>query len=56
MADVAQDAGVSLGTVSNVFYQPERVAPDTRRRVQSATERLSVRPYGQIIRVGPSTP
>jgi LacI family transcriptional regulator len=34
--DVAQRAGVSLGTVSNVLNRPERVAPATRDRVLQA--------------------
>lgn len=40
MVDVAREANVSLGTVSNVFNQPERVSPTTRRRVQDAIDRL----------------
>ncbi|WP_338693941.1 LacI family DNA-binding transcriptional regulator [Streptomyces sp. Q6] len=40
MVDVAREAGVSLGTVSNVYNQPERVAADTRLRVQAAIDRL----------------
>ncbi|MFI0240469.1 LacI family DNA-binding transcriptional regulator [Streptomyces sp. NPDC016845] len=40
MVDVAREAGVSLGTVSNVYNQPEKVSPDTRRRVQAAIDRL----------------
>lgn len=34
--DVAAAAAVSLGTVSNVLNRPDRVAPDTRRRVERA--------------------
>ena len=34
--DVAAAAGVSLGTVSNVLNQPERVSPRTRTRVEEA--------------------
>jgi LacI family transcriptional regulator len=34
--DVAEAAGVSLGTVSNVLNRPERVSPATRRRVELA--------------------
>ena len=37
---VAQRAGVSLGTVSNVLNRPERVGADTRRRVLQAIEDL----------------
>ncbi|MFH8485039.1 LacI family DNA-binding transcriptional regulator [Streptomyces longisporoflavus] len=40
MIDVAREAGVSLGTVSNVYNQPDRVSPATRLRVQSAIDRL----------------
>ena len=38
--DVALDAGVSVGTVSNVINRPDLVAPGTRDRVQAAIERL----------------
>jgi LacI family transcriptional regulator len=38
--DVAEYAGVSLGTVSNVLNRPDRVAPDTLARVQDAVDRL----------------
>lgn len=38
--DVAQRAGVSLGTVSNVLNKPEIVAPKTRDRVLQAIEDL----------------
>jgi LacI family transcriptional regulator len=34
--DVAALAGVSLGTVSNVLNQPERVSPRTREKVEQA--------------------
>jgi LacI family transcriptional regulator len=37
---VAQHAGVSPGTVSNVFNRPERVAPETRSRVERAIAEL----------------
>ncbi|WP_432104173.1 LacI family DNA-binding transcriptional regulator [Streptomyces sp. bgisy091] len=40
MVDVAREAGVSVGTVSNVYNQPELVTPKTRRRVQAAIDRL----------------
>src|SRR6185437_14636060 len=36
MRDVADRAGVAIGTVSNVLNKPELVAPDTRRRVEDA--------------------
>jgi LacI family transcriptional regulator len=38
--DVAELAGVSLGTVSNVLNRPDRVAPATRQRVLDAIETL----------------
>jgi LacI family transcriptional regulator len=40
VVDVAERAGVSVGTVSNVLNRPERVAPATRARVQRAIEEL----------------
>jgi LacI family transcriptional regulator len=36
MRSVAELAGVSIGTVSNVLNRPEIVAADTRERVQAA--------------------
>ena len=38
--DVAEAAGVSVGTVSNVLNRPERVQPATVERVLAAIERL----------------
>ena len=38
--DVAQQAGVSLGTASNVLNHPHRVAPETQARVLEVIERL----------------
>ncbi len=38
--EVAAHAGVSSATVSNVFNRPERVAADTRRRVEEAITAL----------------
>ena len=40
MRDVAQRAGVSVGTVSNVLNRPDVVAPDTRARVRAAIAEL----------------
>jgi LacI family transcriptional regulator len=40
MKDVAALAQVSIGTVSNVLNSPERVAPPTRARVESAIAKL----------------
>ena len=39
--DVAQAAGVSLGTVSNVLNRPERVSATTRQRVERAMAELN---------------
>lgn len=44
--DVAQLAGVSVGTVSNVLNRPDRVAPGTRQRVLDAINSLSFVPNG----------
>jgi LacI family transcriptional regulator len=38
--DVAQHAGVSVGTVSNVINRPDLVAPETRDRVLAVIDRL----------------
>ncbi|MCX4536304.1 LacI family DNA-binding transcriptional regulator [Streptomyces sp. NPDC002596] len=38
--DVARQAGVSVGTVSNVINRPEAVLPETRSRVLAAIEEL----------------
>jgi LacI family transcriptional regulator len=40
MRDVAQRAGVSVGTVSNVLNRPDAVSPGTRARVQAAIAEL----------------
>jgi LacI family transcriptional regulator len=40
MKDVAALAQVSIGTISNVLNKPDLVAPDTRRRVQEAIDKL----------------
>ena len=40
LRDVAAEAGVSLGTVSNVLNDAERVRPATRERVYEAVRRL----------------
>lgn len=44
MKDVANRAGVSLGTVSNVLNRPDVVAPATRTRVESAIRELEFVP------------
>jgi len=46
ISDVAREAGVSLGTVSNVLNRPDRVSAPTRDRVQRAIEQLSFIPNG----------
>jgi len=38
--DVARQAGVSVGTVSNVINRPDMVSTDTRSRVRAVIERL----------------
>src|SRR5690348_12887371 len=38
--DVAERAGVSVGTVSNVLNYPDRVSERTRRKVRAAIEEL----------------
>lgn len=40
MVDVAQRAGVSVGTVSNVLNRPDRVSTDMRERVLAAIDEL----------------
>lgn len=40
MKDVALEAGVSVGTVSNVINRPDLVSEETRERVRSAIGRL----------------
>lgn len=44
LASVAAAAGVSRQTVSNVLNAPDRVAPQTRSRVQAAIDALRYRP------------
>ncbi len=42
--DVSRATGVSVSTVSNALNAPERVAPETRRKVVEAADRLGYRP------------
>jgi DNA-binding LacI/PurR family transcriptional regulator len=42
--DVAASLGVSLSTVSRALADSPRVAPDTRRRVRAAADRMGYRP------------
>lgn len=48
LADVAREAGVSLGTASNVMNAPERVRPATRERVYAVMRRLGYGPKGFV--------
>ena len=42
--DVAKRAGVSIGTVSNVINQKNKVAPDTTERILDAIKELNYIP------------
>lgn len=42
--DVAREAGVSLGTVSNALNHPEKVRPDTLKLIQETIDRLGYLP------------
>jgi LacI family transcriptional regulator, galactose operon repressor len=57
ISDVAEHAGVSVGTVSNVVNRPERVADGTRQRVQKAIVQLGWVPNGSAatLRAGRAT-
>lgn len=44
ISDVAREAGVSLGTVSNAINHPDRVRSETRRLIEEAIERLGYLP------------
>lgn len=55
LVDVARAAGVSLGTASNAFAHPERVRPDVRARVETASRELGYQgpdPKGRLLRAG----
>lgn len=54
--EVARQAGVSPGTVSNTLHNPERVNKETRQRVMAAIQALNYRPdpSAQGIRRGKS--
>ena len=45
--DVAEDAGVSISTVSRALNAPESVKPATRRRIMQAVERLHFVPKAE---------
>ena len=46
--DVAKQAQVSIGTVSNVLNRPEQVSEETRLRVRSAIDMLGFVPNSQM--------
>ena len=46
LADVARLAGVSTASVSRTLNEPDKVRPETRRRVMDAVERLAYIPDG----------
>lgn len=55
LTDVARDAGVSIGTVSNVYNRPDRVREEVRVRVLEVAEKLGYRgpdPRGRVLRAG----
>ena len=55
LADVGRAAGVSRGTVSNVFNHPDLVRPDLRERVFAAARKLGYDgpdPRGKVLRDG----
>ena len=51
VSDVAEVAGVSRQTVSNVLNTPEIVRPETRERVQEVISRLGYRPHASARRL-----
>lgn len=53
--DVARHAGVSRGTVSNVFTHPERVRAEVRQRVEAVAREIGYAgpdPRGRLLRAG----
>ncbi|AEQ53202.1 LacI family DNA-binding transcriptional regulator [Pelagibacterium halotolerans] len=55
LSDVARAAGVSQGTVSNVFNRPQLVRAEVREQVRLAAERLGYGgpdPKGRLLRAG----
>jgi len=55
LSDVARAAGVSQGTVSNVFSRPQVVRPEVREHVHEVARRLGYRgpdPKGRLLRAG----
>ncbi|MFF0526848.1 LacI family DNA-binding transcriptional regulator [Nocardia amikacinitolerans] len=55
--DVADAAGVSLGTVSNVLNRPDTVSPETRARVQAVMDQLGFvrNEFARQLRAGTSS-
>lgn len=51
VSDVADIAGVSRQTVSNVLNSPQLVRPETRERVQAAISELGYRPHASARRL-----
>ena len=55
LADVAKAAGVSQGTVSNVFNRPELVREEVREHVRAVATQIGYRgpdPKGRLLRAG----
>jgi DNA-binding LacI/PurR family transcriptional regulator len=55
LADVARAAGVSQGTVSNVFNRPDLVSESLKEKVETAARGLGYRgpdPRGRLLRAG----
>jgi len=55
LSDVAKAAGVSQGTVSNVFNRPQIVRPEVREHVHDVAKRLGYKgadPKGRLLRAG----
>jgi DNA-binding LacI/PurR family transcriptional regulator len=52
--EVAERAGVSVGSVSKYLHHPKTLKPDTRRRIEAAIEALDYRPspLAQSLRTG----
>lgn len=44
ITDVAREAGVALGSVSNAFNHPDKVRPETLKRIREAADRLGYAP------------
>ena len=44
ITDVAREAGVALGSVSNAFNHPDKMRPETLKRIREAADRLGYAP------------